>query len=132
LFKIQDAPELRGEEDSKTWVKYLYKMVNRLNIRKLDRIGMTPKKAVKLKSVELNLKSAAQHDLIASEYGLYRYLLQPGEEHGDQTRRATDRTWSKETYRLDRIVENLKQRVLYYLASGPESAFVRKKTHAGT
>jgi len=109
-------------------------MVNRLNNRKLDRIGMIPKKAVKLKSVELNLKSsskedrlAAQHEQVAPEDGLYRYLLQPGEEHGGQTRRVTNRMWSKETYRLDRIVEDPGQRVLCYLADGPERAFVHEE-----
>ena len=38
--------------------------------------------------------------------GLYRYLYQPGEQHGDQKRRATDLIWSKNTYRLDRIVQD--------------------------
>ena len=40
------------------------------------------------------------------ENGLYSYLLQPREEHGDQCKRATDRIWSKKTYRLSNIVED--------------------------
>ena len=32
--------------------------------------------------------------------------------------------WSWDTFRLDRIVENPRQRVLYYLAGGPKKAFV--------
>jgi transposase InsO family protein len=46
LFKIQDAQELNDPlKDSKTWVKYLHKMVANLNNKKLDRIKTTPSKA---------------------------------------------------------------------------------------
>ena len=48
---------------------------------------------------------------------------QPGEEHDDQRRRATDRIWSKKTYRLKEIVEDSGNRVMYYLSDGPERAF---------
>ena len=37
---------------------------------------------------------------------LYRYLYQPDEQRGDQKRRATDLIWRKNTYRLDRIVQD--------------------------
>ena len=59
---------------------------------------------------------------VLPEDGLYRYLLQPGEEHDDQRGRATDRIWSKETYRLREIAENPGNRVMYYLRDGPDSA----------
>ena len=125
LFGIQDAKELQGDV-SKTWVKYLYRMMRKLNNSKLARIAMKPSQAVKLKNVTLNLEKYPK-DQAQQEDGLYRYLLQPGEEHGDQKKRATDRTWSTKTYRLDRIVENSGQRVLYYLSDGPERAFVREE-----
>ena len=57
--------------------------------------------------------------------------MQPGEEHSDQRRRATDRIWSKGTYRLREIMENTGNRVMYHLLglkgtphgrNGPESA----------
>ena len=35
--------------------------------------------------------------------------------------------WSWNTFRLDRIVENSGQRVLYCLVDGPQRAFVRKE-----
>ena len=35
--------------------------------------------------------------------------------------------WSWNTFRLDRIVQNPGQRVLYYLADGPQRAFVREE-----
>ena len=64
---------------------------------------------------------------VVSEDGLYRYLYRPGElERGDR-RRATDMIWSWDTFRLDRIVENPGQRVLYYLADGSKRAFVREE-----
>ena len=61
------------------------------------------------------------------EDGSYRYLLQPGEEHDDQCKRATDRIWSKKTYRLREIVENPGNRVMYYLKDGPERTFVSEE-----
>ena len=60
------------------------------------------------------------------EDGLYRYLLQPDEEHDDQQRRAMDRIWSKKTYRLREIVEDTGNRVMYYLKDGPEGHLYRK------
>ena len=50
----------------------------------------------------------------------YNPVLQPGEEHDDQRRRATDRIWSKTSYRLREITENPGNRVIYYLLDGPE------------
>ena len=58
---------------------------------------------------------------------MYPYLLQPSEEHDDQRHRATDRIWSKETYRLREIAENPGNRVMYYLRDGPERAFVSEE-----
>ena len=66
-------------------------------------IGMKSKDAIKLNIVELD--ETYPEENILPEDGLYRYLYQPGELHGDQKRRATDFIWSKNTYRLDQIVE---------------------------
>ena len=127
LFKIQDAQELNDPtKDSKTWVKHLYKLVTKLNNTKLDRIGMTPAKAVKLDNVELKIKPYSEEKVLPVD-GLYRYLLNPGEENDDQKRRATDNIWSRKTFRLDRIVQDPGQRVLYYLADDPKRAFVREE-----
>ena len=126
LFKPQDAQELESGKDSRIWVKNLMKFVTKLNNRKLDRIGMAPAKAIKLENVELKIKPYEPED-VAPVDGLYRYLLEPGEENSDSKRRATDNNWSRKTFRLDRIVENPGQRVLYYLADGPDRAFVREE-----
>ena len=64
--------------------------------------GMKPEDAIKLDNVPLNKKYP--EETVLPEDGLYRYLYQLGEQHGDQKRRATDLVWSKNTYRLDRIV----------------------------
>ena len=61
------------------------------------------------------------------EDGSYRYFYQLGEQRGDQKRWATDFIWSKNTYRLDRIVEEPGNRVLYYLQDVPDRAFVSEK-----
>ena len=128
LFKIQDAQELNDPtKDSKTWVKHLYKLVTKLNNTKLDRIGMTPAKAVKLDNVELKIKPYPEEKVLPVD-GLYRYLYQPGELEGGDRRRATDMIWSWNTFRLDRVVEDPGQRVLYYLAEdAPKRAFVREQ-----
>ena len=77
-----------------------------------------------MKEVPLVAREAYPPEQVLPEDGLYRYLLQPGEEHDDQQHRATDRIWSKGTYRLREIVENPGNRVMYYLADGSEGAFV--------
>ena len=74
---------------------------------------MKPKDAIKLDTVPLDKKYPKE--TVLPEDGLYRYLNQPGKQHGDQKRRATDLIWSKNTYQLDRIVQDPANRVLYYL-----------------
>ena len=88
-------------------------------------IDMKPRDAIKLDTVPLD--KTYPEATILLEDGLYRYLYQPGEQHGDQKRRATDFIWSKNTYRLDRIVQEQDNRVLYYLQDGPNRTFVREE-----
>ena len=125
LFKVQDAQELNDPEKvSSRWVKHLYGLVDELNNTETEMIGMKPKDAIKLKEVPLVSRESYPPEEKLPEDGLYRYLLQPGEEHDDQWRRATARIWSKGTYRLREITENPGNRVMYYLLDGPERAFV--------
>ena len=128
LFKAQDAQELQNPtKDSKIWVKYLQKAVSRLNSEKTRMLGMTPAKAVKFDNVELKIKAYPKENILPLD-SLYRYLYQPGELEGGDRRRATDMVWSWDTHRLDRVVEDPGQRVLYYLAEGgPKCAFVREE-----
>ena len=90
-------------------------------------IGMKPKDAIKLKEVLLIARESYPPEEVLPEDGLYRYLSQTGEEHDDQRCRETDRIWSKASYRLREITENPGNRVMYYLADGPERAFVSEE-----
>ena len=83
-------------------------------------IGMKPKDGIKLKEVPLVAQESYPPEAVLPEDGTYQYLLQPGEEHDDQRHRATDRIWSKGTYRLREITENLGKPVMYYLRDKPE------------
>ena len=85
-------------------------------------IGMKPRDAIKLNEVPLVNREAYPLEEVLPEDGLYRYLLQPGEERDDRRHRATDRIWSKKTYRLREIIEDAGNHVMYYLRDGPESA----------
>ena len=128
LFKVQDAQELNDSEKvSPRWVKHLYGLVDELNNTETEMIGMKPKDAIKLKEVPLVKQENYPPEEVLPQDGLYRYLLQPGEEHDDQRHRATDRIWSNRTYRLREIVENPGSRVMYYLKDGPERAFISKE-----
>ena len=88
-------------------------------------IGMKPKDAIKLDTIPLDKKYP--EETVLPKDGLCRYLYQPGEQHGDQKRPATDLTRRKNTYRLDRIVQEPGNRVLYYLQDRPNRTFVRKE-----
>ena len=50
-------------------------------------------------------KDATLLENMLPEDVLHRYLYQPGEQHEDEKRRATDFIWSKNTYRLDLVLK---------------------------
>ena len=83
---------------------------------------MKPEDATELDSIRLD--KTYPEEKVLPEDGLYRYLYQPGQLHGDQKRRATDFIWSKNTYRLHQVIEEPSNRVLYYLQDGPDRYFV--------
>ena len=113
LFKVQDAQELNDPEKvSSRWVKHLYGLVDELNDTETEMIGMKPKNAIKLDEVPLVARESYPPEEVLPEDGLYQYLLQHSEEHNDQWHRATDRIWSKGTYRLREIAENPGNRVM--------------------
>ena len=115
------------EKVSATWVKHLYGLVDELNDTETEMIGMKPKDVVKLDKVLLVKQETYPPEEVLPEDGLYRYLLQPSQEHDDQRCRAMDRIWSKGTYRLKEIVENPGNQAMYYLLNGPERAFVSEE-----
>ena len=65
------------------WVKHLYGLVDKLDDTKTEMIGMKPTYAIKLKEVPLVKQGNYPPEEVLPEDGLYRYLLQPGEEHDD-------------------------------------------------
>ena len=100
LLKPMDAQELQDLEKASTiWIKNLNKIVNKMNNTASPMIGMKPKDAIKLDTIHLDKKYSKETVLL--EDGFYRYLYQPGEQHGDQKRRATDLIWSRNMYGLD-------------------------------
>ena len=114
LFKVQDAQELNDPEKvSATWVMYLYGLVDELNDTETEMIGMKLKNAIVLDQVPLVARENYPPEEVLPEDEFYQYLLQPCEEHDDQRCRATDRIWSKGTYRLREIVENPGNCVMY-------------------
>ena len=118
-----DTKELQTGGDSEKWVKHLLSgVVNGLNKEKNSMTGLAPGTAIKQKIMQLKHKYLPK-DLLPED-GLYRYLCQPGEQHGDQKKRATDLNWPKNTFRLDHIVQKPCNRVIYYLKDGPGQAFV--------
>ena len=94
LFKPMDAQELQDPKQVSTiWIKDLNNVANRKNNTVSSIIGMKPKDAIKLDTVPLDKKYPEK--TILPEDGLYRYLYQHGEQHGDQKRRVTDLSGAK-------------------------------------
>ena len=96
-----------------------------MNNTKSSMIDMKPKYAIKLDTVSLD-KTYPEGTVLIKD-GLQRYLYLPGEQHGDQRRRATDFIWNKNTYRLDQIVQEPGNCALYYLQDGSHRAFVHEE-----
>ena len=114
LFKVQDAQELNDPDKvSATWVRNLYGLVDKLNNTETQMIRRKPSDAIKLDQAPVVNQENYPEKETLPEDGLYRYLLQPGEEHDDQWWRAMDRIWSKGTYRLREIVKDSGNRVMY-------------------
>ena len=89
-----DTQELQEPEEVSTiWVKNVNKTVNKMNSTVSLLIVMKPNDAIKLDTVPLGKTYPEETEL--PKDGLYRYLYQPGEQHGDKNRRATDLIWSK-------------------------------------
>ena len=94
LFKPMDTQELQNPGKLSTiWIKNLNKIVKKMNNTKSSMLGMKPKDAIELDTIPLD--KTYPEETVLPEDGLYRYLYQPGEPHGDQKKRATDLIWSK-------------------------------------
>ena len=58
------------------------KIVNKMSNIISSMIGMKPKDAIKLDTIPLD--KTYPEETVLPEDGLYRYLYQPGEQHGDE------------------------------------------------
>ena len=72
------------EKVSSRWVKHPYGLAGELYNTETEMIGMKPKDAIKLNGVPLVNRESYPPENTLPEDGLYRYLLQSGEEHNDQ------------------------------------------------
>ena len=125
LFKVQDAQELNDPEKvSSRCVRHLYGLVDKLNNMETEMIGMKPKDAIKLKEVPLVAQESSLQKRYFLRMGHIVTYYNPVKNNDDQRCRATDRIWSKASYRLTEIAENAGNHVMYYLLDGPERAFV--------
>ena len=126
LFKVQVSQEVNNPERvSSIWVKHPYGLVEHLNDTKTQITGMKPKETIELRKVPL-LENYPPEDTLPED-GLYWCFLQPGDEHDDQCKRATNKIWSKKTCRLREIVEDFGNWVMYYLSDGPQKALVSEE-----
>ena len=79
------------EEVSKIWFKTLNNIVNEMNNTKSLLIGMKSKDTIELDSVEANKSETYPEENFyphaLPEDDFYRYLHQPGKQHGHEKRR---------------------------------------------
>ena len=125
LYKPMSAQEHQDPEKVSTiWVENLNKIVNKMNNTISLMMDIKPKDAIKLDTVPLKIYP---EETVLPKDGLYRYLYQPGEQHGHQKRRPADFIWSKNRYRLDRIIQEPRNCVLYYFQGGTDRFFVHEE-----
>ena len=83
LFKIMNAQELNQKgKTSTTWVKHVYETIDKFNNTVVRSTGEKPIDAIKIDKVTQNVKKYAEEEPL-NMTAKYRYLLKPGEEHGD-------------------------------------------------
>ena len=123
LFKPMDAQELEDPEKVSTiLVKNLNSIVNKMNNTKSSMMDMKPKDAIKLDTVKLDKAYPEETYYLKT---VLQMSMSTWRTTWRQKRQAPDFIWSKNTYKLDRIVQEPNNRVLYYLQDGPD--FVSKE-----
>ena len=88
-------------------------------------VSMKAKDEIKLDSVSLDKTYPKEN--IQLNNGLFRYLLQPNKQRGDQKRQTTEFTPSKSTNRLRWEIEDPSNRVFYYLQDGLDRDFAHEE-----
>ena len=104
LFYHQYAQEMANKDlQSREWVKKLPRAIEALNNEETRLIGLKPKDAIKMRSVEQNPAAPARRPVGKKEKKIVgnpevRYLYAPAEAETDTRRRATDPIWLIITY----------------------------------
>lgn len=83
--------------------------------------------AIKLDIVEQDKSEANPEEELLPEDGFYRYLYQSIKKHEQQKRRVNHIMWSNITYRVNLIVKNPDDCILYYSQDGPGGTFEREE-----
>ena len=96
-------------------------------IRKLRELGKEKPKVIKQLLARQAFWQVHSPEDTLPEDRLYCDLLQPEEEHDDQCKRATNRIWSKKTYRLSKVVYSPGNWVMYHLKDGLERVFIKEE-----
>ena len=133
LFGHQYAQEILMEARGKNvrsseWVKRLPDVIKALNDEPTRLIGMKPSEAIKKTSIKVESSAPTKdknEESLPSNVGV-RYLYQPGELEGGESRRATDPIWSLDIYRIERSVIKPGQPIVYYL-NGIKRGFVSQE-----
>ena len=79
-------------------------IVNKTNSSKSLIIDIKLKDAIKMDIVKIDKSETYSQENALPTNGFYRNLHQLLEQHGHPKRQATDLIWSKNTFRLHRIV----------------------------
>ena len=88
-------------------------------------VSMKANNEIKLDSVSLDKTYPKEN--IQLNNGLFRYLLQPNKQLGNQKRQTTEFTRSKSTNRLRWEIEQPSNCVLYYLQDGLDKTFAHQE-----
>ena len=123
LFGHQYYQEMTSDDRCREWVKRLPEVIAALNNEKTQMIGKKPSDAIKAKLVQQHIKPISSKAILQDDV-LVRYLYEPGELEGGNTRRATDPIWSVTIHSISHVIQRPNQPALYYLVDGPKRSFV--------
>ena len=127
LFGHQYYKEITEGDRCREWVKRLPDVIHALNNEKTKMIGKKPADAIKSKLVLQQNKITSLQPLLPADT-LVRYLYEPGELEGGNTRRATDPIWSVTVHNISHYIQKPNQPTLYYLDDdAPKRSFVREE-----
>ena len=128
LFGHQYYKEITEGGRCREWAKRLADVIRALNSEKTKTIGRKPADAIKAKLVDRKQNKIVSLQPVLPAETLVRYLYEPGELEGGNTRRATDPIWSVTVHNISHYIQKPDQPTLYYLDDdAPKRSFVREE-----